>query len=1534
MNDRSERFAGLSSGDKRELLARLLEKRAAGTVTAPISYAQQRLWFLQQLAPSSAFYNMPVVLRLRFGLDVPALTRTLNEIVARHEVLRTTFQTRESWPVQVVARRVSLVVRETDLSHLPPDAREVEGQRLATAESRTPFDLTQGPLIRAGLVRFAADDFMLLLTLHHIIADGWSLGVLFREIAALYAAFSAGGNSPLPELPIQFADYAIWQRRWLEGPVLQEQLAYWVRQLAGLPELVLPSDRERPAIATFRGARRFFDIAPEIVRPIEALARQTGATMFMVLLAAFQVLLYRYSRQEDFPVGAPIANRTRKETEKLIGFFVNTLVLRANLSGDPTFRELIARVRETALAAYAHQDLPFDRLVEELHPTRDAARTPLIQVMFALQNAPQTTPAVGESPMEVVEVERGTANFDLVLDLWQRDAGLGGRVEYSTDLFEAETIERLLDHFTTLLAAVAAAPDHRVEALPLMSSAERQRVVTDWNSTATAFPADTPLSALFEAQTAAAPSSIALNFDNRSMSYGEANARANQIAHSLGAAGIRPGDFVAVRLERSEELILVIVGILKAGAAYVPLDVAYPETRLAAMIGNSRPRAIVTTAALASSLPASEAMLFLLDENAATLDAASRENLAPTRTGGDPAYVMYTSGSTGAPRGIVIPHRAVSRLVRNTSYIDITLSDRIAQASNVSFDASTFEIWAALLNGAQLVGIPNEVSFSAELLAAFLREHRITTLFLTTAVFNQVARTYPEAFAPLTHLLFGGEAVDLRWVREVLARGAPARLLHVYGPTECTTFATWHLVDRVDAAATTVPIGRPISNTTTYVLDAAGEPVPIGVAGELHVGGPGLALGYLGRPDLTERSFIASRFGRLYRTGDLVRLRSDLTLVFLGRRDSQVKLRGYRVELGEIEATLLQHPSVRDAKVVLRDPTADDKRLAAYLVACRTTGPAGDGSTADDRLDRVSEWQQIYDEVIYDGVERGPAIDEQPLFNIIGWKSSYTGQPLPQEDMREQVDQTVERIIALAPARVLEIGCGTGLLLFRVAPSTLKYVATDFSRPALAYVARQLTAGGPWPVRLLHQRAEDFTGLENERFDVVVLNSVVQYFPDADYLLEVLKGAAAALAPGGTIFLGDVRNLALLKAFHTSVELHQAPGTLSAAELRAGVQRKLAAERELVIAPQFFSVLVPELSELSDIRIHLKRGRRHNELTQFRYDVTLRTGPAVAASPPAAVLDWERDGLTIEKLRHDLLASGPDSLWIMRVPNARTASAADLVRRLEDSEDALTAGDLRHAADRAPFAAIDPEDLWAMTDDVPYIVEVSWAQGYPDGAYDVVFRRAGTSDGAAGLPSQLAVPSTRGAYTNRPHHASSDQQLIPQVRTFLQARLPDYMLPASYVVLDELPLTPNGKVDLSALPAPDTDRPPLGHSYVAPRTALERVLAAQFASVLGLARVGVTDRFFELGGHSLLATQLVARIVDTLGVPLTLRTVFSKPTVADLAAALIAEAGAGGRLERVAALVSAVAEMPEDEAAELLAPRARSGAVRPPRFGA
>jgi amino acid adenylation domain-containing protein len=1527
MSDTSSRVSGLSASEKRDLLTRLLAKKARAEVGAPLSYAQQRLWFLDQLAPGSAFYNMPIALRLRMRLDVSALARTLNEIVARHEVLRTRFATRDGRPVQVIAPHLWVDVCETDLQHLPATERESEAQRLATAESRKPFELTRGPLIRAGLLRLAPQDCVLLLTLHHIIADGWSLVVLFREISALYAAFAEGRPSPLPALPIQFADYAAWQRRWLEGPVLQQQLAYWVRQLAGLPELVLPTDRPRPAIATFRGARRFFEIAEDILRRLEALGRQTGTTLFMVLLAAFQVLMGRYSGQEEFPIGAPIGNRTREETEGLIGFFVNTLVLRADLSGGPTFRALLARVRETALAAYAHQDLPFDRLVEELHPVRDAARTPLIQVMFALQNIPGTPAGIGDSPIEMVQVERGTANFDLVLDLWQQDRGLGGRIEYSTDLFDAQTIERLLDHFRVLIAAAAASPEEPIAALPLMTAAEYHRVAAAWNATASDYPAATPLSSLFEAQSSATPRATALQFGDESLTYGEANARANQLAHHLRAAAfVRPGDFVAVHLERSADLILVLLGILKAGAAYVPLDVSYPEARLATMIGDSRPRAIVSTRPLAASLPDFDGTLVLLDEHAAAIRQASTDNLPATRAGDDPAYVMYTSGSTGTPRGIVIPQRAVSRLVRNTNYIEIKPADRIAQASNVSFDASTFEIWGALLNGARLVGVPKEVSLSPEGLAVFLRDHHITTLFLTTALFNQVASACPEAFRSLKHLLFGGEAVDPRWVREVLARGAPKRLLHVYGPTECTTFATWHLVERVPAAATTVPIGRPVSNTTAYVLDPHGQPVPPGVAGELHLGGPGLALEYLGRPERTAESFVSSPFGCLYRTGDLVRLGADLTLAFLGRRDSQVKVRGHRVELGEIEVTLLQHPSVRDAKVVVREGNGGDRRLAAYLVVDPTSSADGAGPPTDDR---ICEWQHIFDEIIYDGVQDGPIARREPLFNITGWTSSYTGQPISPEEMREQVDQTVERIMALAPEDVLEIGCGTGLLLFRVAPATRRYVATDFSHPALDYVARQLAAGGGGPVRLLARRADDFSGLEDQRFDLVVLNSVVQYFPHADYLLEVLTGAVSVLKPGGTIFVGDVRNLSMLEAFHTAVGLHRAPRNLPITELRARVRRQVAEERELVVAPQFFPALAAELPPITDVGIQPKRGRRHNELTQFRYDITLRTGPARVVAPVPAARDWCRHDLSIQKLRHELLASRPDLLCIERVPNARTVRAVEAARRLDDDGFA-TAGDLRHAVDRTAREGVDPEDVWAMSDDVPYTVEISWARGWPDGAYDVVFRRVGTTGTWAGW-SPHGARGTWSAFTNRPQQAADGQQLIPQVRAFLQRRLPEYMLPAAFVVLDRLPLTPNGKVDVQALPAPDIDRPVLSSSYVAPGTALERVLAGHWASVLGLERVGVMDSFFELGGHSLLATQLAARITATLGVPLTLRTLFSKPTVAGLAAALLAQTDPEQRLERVAALVLAVAELPEEEAAALLAARApglrtRSGA--------
>ena len=685
--------SSLSSEEKRKLLAHLLEKKNSRPGIAPLSHAQQRLWFLDQLAPGSPFYNMPVALHLTITLDILALAKSINEIIRRHEALRTTFAVQNGQPVQSIAPLLHLTIPLVDLQHFADP--ETEARRQANEEARNPFNLAIGPLIRAKLLRLAPDDHVLLLTLHHIIADGWSLGILFRELTTLYLAFTKGDPSPLPDLPIQYADYAVWQRKWLEGDLLQEQLTYWTRQLEHLPPLDLPTDRPRPVISSFRGARRFFTLPEDIVQPLAALGRATGTTLFMTLLTAFQVLLHRYSGQEDFAVGVPIAGRTRTETEGLIGFFVNTLVLRADISDYPSFRELLKRTRQITLAAYAHQELPFERLVEEMHPSRDATRNPLIQIMFALQNAPNQSVSVADTQMEVWEVERGTANFDLVVDLWESGRELGGRIEYSTELFDPATIERLLGHLRSLFAAAGADPDQQICRLPVLTQAEHQQMLVDWNATQSDYSAMTPTACLFEVVAANTPDAPAVTFGSEQLTYGELNARANQIAHYLNRLGVSKEDVVSLYLERSVALITAMLGILKAGAAYLPLDISYPKERILFMIGDAQSHIVLTRRDLVKDLFASDTKIVCLDD-----EISGNESTANPMTpvspvdGGNLAYVMYTSGSTGKPKAIEILQRSVNRLVCNTNYIQITSEDRIAQAASASFDAATFEIWA------------------------------------------------------------------------------------------------------------------------------------------------------------------------------------------------------------------------------------------------------------------------------------------------------------------------------------------------------------------------------------------------------------------------------------------------------------------------------------------------------------------------------------------------------------------------------------------------------------------------------------------------------------------------------------------------------------------------------------------------------------------------------------------------------------------------------------------------------------------------
>ncbi len=947
MSDIAKQITQLSV-EKRQLLDRYLKSAGLNLTSAaiipqprdtnkfPLSFAQKRLWFLDQLEPNRPIYNLPDSHSFTGPLDLKALEHSLSEIVRRHEILRTTFQIVDGEPVQVIAAPQAMALDVIDLSASPEAERETEAQRLANEEAQQPFDLSRGPLFRVRLIRLGEAEHVLLLTMHHIISDGWSMGVMARELGVLYEAYKAGQSSPLPELPIQYADFAVWQREWLQGEMLEQQLAYWRQQLGGeLPELELPVDRPRPARQSYRGAAENIELSDEVRRRLKGIGRESGATLFMTLLAAFNVLLWRYSQQAEILVGTPIANRNRAETENLIGFFVNTLVLRTKLRGAETFRELLEQVRETTLGAYEHQDVPFEKLVEELQPERSLSRHPLFEVLFTLQDGGE----LNLSGLELtwMDTESDIAKFDLSFFISETDTGLYAWFEYDIELFEASTIARMLKHFEMLVEGIAANPEARLYELPLLTK-EEQEQLREWNQTATEYGREQCVHQIVEMQAAQTPDEVAVVYRKEEINYRELNERANQLAHYLRRRGVGPDVRVGVLLERSVDFILSLLGILKAGGAYVPLDGAYPKQRLQFMLADAGVGLLLTEAGQPEVVEAGAATEVVYINSARELFA--QESRANPETETHPenlAYVMYTSGSTGQPKGVAVPHRAINRLVRNTNYVQLQSSDRVAQASNASFDAATFEIWGALLNGACLVVLGKETVLAPQELKRAIAAQQISALWLTTTLFNQMVQSVPEAFAQLRYLLFGGEASDAQAVRRLLEHGNPEQLLNGYGPTEVTTFTTSYVVSDVAAGARTLPIGRALSNSEVWVLDQHGQAAPVGVVGELYIGGDGIAREYLGRPELTAEKFVPHPYSsvpgaRLYRTGDLVRYLSDGSLDFLKRMDHQVKIRGFRVELGEIEAALDQYWAISESVVIDRNDLDTGTRLIAYIV--------------------------------------------------------------------------------------------------------------------------------------------------------------------------------------------------------------------------------------------------------------------------------------------------------------------------------------------------------------------------------------------------------------------------------------------------------------------------------------------------------------------------------------------------------------------------------------------------------------------------
>jgi amino acid adenylation domain-containing protein len=910
---------------------------ADGTRTFPQSFAQQRLWFLDRMQPGNTAYNIARAYLLSGPLDVDALRRAVHEIVGRHESLRTVFASADGAPVQVVLPRMEppLAVEAAD----PPaaEAARETALRWARKAAGQPFDLERGPLLRVTVLRLAEAEHVLVLAMHHIVSDGWSMRVLFQELGTLYDAFARGLPSPLQTPAMQYADYAVGQRERLSGPQMQAELAHWTQQLAGAPALLeLPADRPRPAVSTLRGATHFFTLPPEPLEPLRRMARQERASLFMALLAVFQVLLSRWSGEEDLVVGIPVANRTGLATEPLIGFLVNTLPLRADLSGEPTFRELLRRVRERTVAALVHQELPLERLVDELRVERTLAHHPVFQVLFSVQNTPPDALRLGELAVERMDLGGETSRVDLTMALTDvPGAAMEGALEYSTDLFTPGTVAWLVRHMARLLEGAAANPDTPVSELPLMDHAERRTVLEEWNGPPADAPRDATVPALFARAARANPAAPALVGAGGTMTYGELDARSARLARWLRARGAGPGAAVGLALERSHDGIVAMLAALRAGCAYVPLDPAFPAERLAAMMKDAGCAALVVADQVPAALRGFAGPVVSLAADAegiATQDAAAPEDAGDA---GAAAYVMFTSGSTGRPKGVVIPHRGIVRLVRGGRVYGFEPGDVVLHGSSPGFDASTLEIWGALLNGGRLAVLPAGPPALAEL-GALIRSDGVTWAYFSAGLFNQVVDERADDLRGLRQLCSGGEALSVAHVGRAMERLPGVRIANCYGPTEntCITAARWVRPEDLERAG--IPIGEPLPGDRVYVLDARLRPAAVGIPGELCVAGDGLALGYAGRPELTAERFVSveldGRTERVYRTGDRVRWLPEGTLEFMGRLDAQVKIRGFRIEPGEVEAALRAHPAVREAAVGVHGDTAATRRLVAYVV--------------------------------------------------------------------------------------------------------------------------------------------------------------------------------------------------------------------------------------------------------------------------------------------------------------------------------------------------------------------------------------------------------------------------------------------------------------------------------------------------------------------------------------------------------------------------------------------------------------------------
>ncbi len=1418
-------------------------------------------------------YQMQFVMHLDGVVDAERMRTAGQGLLDRYPNLRVAFGFGTGGePIQIVPARAELPWQEIDVRDVPERERAAKVDELLAADRRDHFDVMVAPLVRLKLIRVDERRSELVLMAHHLLFDGWSTPLLMHDLMWLYGAH--GDASVLPRAQ-NYRDFLVWLSR-------QDQAVsarVWADELEGVTEPTMLAPQAQPDDTAGGIGRVQVGLSAENARQLVRRAAELGLTVNTVVQGAWAIMLGQLTARNDVMFGMTVSGRPPvvPGVDAMVGLFINTLPVRLRYNPGDSLAKVLNDLqdRQAVLLDHHHYSLAdiqkntglptlFDTIVGfESYPIdRDKLTQPIDDAGFTIS---RSTPVDGTH---------------YPLTLMAAPEPLRMSLQYQQTVFEHATIEQISERYVRVLEQIIADPSVAIGAIEMVTHAERSLVVGEWNDTALPV-AESTLPAMFDAVVTASPDAVAVTSRSRSLTYAELDAWANGLAFELVEHGVGPDQVVAIATTRSVDYVVALLAVVKAGGAYLPIDPRYPGPRVAFILDDARPAVILTDHETDPVLPRLDVPRLYLDDDRAgsrrTVTDADR--LRPVRPD-HLAYVIYTSGSTGRPKGVAITHRNVADMA---SHGWPEPGGRTLLLSSIAFDASAFETWPALMGGGTLVIGPAD-SGDVDELARIVDEQGVTAVFAVPALLEMLAAG-DFGLESLERVVTGGDAVSARVIEEFQRKHPGVDVVNAYGPTEITVDATYYTVaDAGRLPAGGVPIGAPLPNTRTYVLGPGLVPVPPGVVGELYVAGAGVGRGYRDRPGLTASRFVADPFdpagGRLYRTGDLVQWNASGELVFAGRSDDQVKIRGFRIEPGEVEASLASHPAIAQAVVVARDSdtTAGSKDLVGYVVLDREASLIRQETV---EAESVGQWEEVYDD-LYSHKEAYSAEDvdaeERPAAvefgeNFQGWHSSYSGAPIALSEMREWRAATVDRIRDLAPSRVLEIGVGSGLLLAPLARETTEYWALDFSSATIGSLKEQISRlDTPLAarVKLRTRRADDIDDLPAAYFDTIVVNSVVQYFPNAGYLIDVIAKAMRLLAPGGAMYLGDIRNNTLLREFATEVQLAHADADTTVESLRERVRLEVLAERELLLAPEFFAALPQLVPEIGAVDIRLKDMETANELSRYRYEVVLRKEPGEVRSLAGVTpLAWDGFG-SPEVLRRLLAEQRPESVRLTGIPHAEVQPVVDTVRRLDAAAGHLTATEVRQVD--GDKAMLTPGDCRRMAEELGYQVVVTWSA--VPGRMDAVFLRTG-----AEIPlTDVFVPDgpvdVLSEYVNDPGAAGR----VDDLRQFMAGRLPDHMVPAAFVVLDRMPLMPNGKLDKAALPSPVIT----GNAYRAPRTVEEEVLANLFAEVLGVDRVGVDDDFFALGGHSLRATRLLGRIRSALGVDIPLRAVFESPTVAKL----------------------------------------------------